>query len=452
MSDEDRRPFYVVLGVPTDASQATIKRAYHQMALIYHPDKAGPEGIETFKRVQAAYTVLGDPDKRRIYDRFGERGLDMPGVDQLAGLLGQQVSASLLFIILFLVYALLIIFCSFLCVRVQRKVDWNWTSVWIPLYILFGLIALLLVLSIPSVLLSKKKVVAEENAEGDEVGDIKIVSIGWGDRLLQLNGIAVSLGWIIFIFCISAGLQRNMDGKSVNWWRYFVPVFIAEALTIFGYILDLRSFPDKLRARSLVPIGDGVINGLALASLLLLLCRASQLALIAARVEGTLTDSWWVIFIPSYCFLGAFAMQLFFTQLLQKPGPRNIAAYYCSLCCGPICCTIFLLGLPIASLIMIIAKLAGNDITLQNALIPVFIILAFGVLAGLLGAIAMCCQAAVTSSDLHEMEEAGSGDVNEPSGAGTTQQSAGQTEQTQTKAVTYGDNKPAETATANIDE
>lgn len=447
-SNEERRPFYVILGIPTDASQETVKKAYRQMALIHHPDKAGPEGVEQFKKIQAAYAVLGDPEKRGIYDRFGERGLDMPGIDQLAGLLGQQVSLSILFLTLILVYALLIIFLSFLCRRVQGHNYWKWTSVWIPLYILFGFIALSLLISLPSVLCGKRSKVDEElDAETDRPTTLT-------RRVLAAVSILIPLCWCIFIFCISAGLQRNMDGNDVNWWRYFVPVFIAEALSIFVFIHGLRTFADSLRERSVVPISDGVIAGLSISSLLMLFCRAAQLALIAAKVENTVEASWWVIFIPSYVFLGAFALQVYFTQRLQQPERRN-AAYYCCLCCLPSCATIFIWGLPFASLIMIIAKLAGNGITLENALIPIFIILAFAVLVSIFGAIAMCCQAAGTSSDMRDLEEAG-GDVNEPASqtantaaAATHNQNAA--EQRQASAITY-DAKPAiENSTANVD-
>ncbi len=64
---------YVVLGVSRDAPADEIRRAYKKLARKYHPDvNAGDRAAEErFKEVSAAYDVLGDPEKRKRYDRFG---------------------------------------------------------------------------------------------------------------------------------------------------------------------------------------------------------------------------------------------------------------------------------------------------------------------------------------------------------------------------------------------
>ncbi len=60
--------YYAILGVPIDADSDTLKRAYRQLARRYHPDLAGPEGAIEMKRINRAYAVLSDPEKRRSYD------------------------------------------------------------------------------------------------------------------------------------------------------------------------------------------------------------------------------------------------------------------------------------------------------------------------------------------------------------------------------------------------
>src|SRR5205809_6608340 len=60
--------YYTILGVPIDADDDTIKRAYRQLARRYHPDLAGSEGAVQMKRINRAYDVLSDPDKRLNYD------------------------------------------------------------------------------------------------------------------------------------------------------------------------------------------------------------------------------------------------------------------------------------------------------------------------------------------------------------------------------------------------
>jgi len=64
---------YQILGVARDASQAEIKRAYRQLARQYHPDAnhGSGEAEEKFKKINAAYSVLSDPEKRARYDQFG---------------------------------------------------------------------------------------------------------------------------------------------------------------------------------------------------------------------------------------------------------------------------------------------------------------------------------------------------------------------------------------------
>src|SRR5438128_410711 len=60
--------YYAILGVPIDADNETLKRAYRQLARRYHPDLAGPEGAVQMKRINRAYDVLSDPEKRLNYD------------------------------------------------------------------------------------------------------------------------------------------------------------------------------------------------------------------------------------------------------------------------------------------------------------------------------------------------------------------------------------------------
>ena len=69
--------YYEVLGVPRNADEATLKRAYRKLAMQHHPDRNnGDRDAEArFKELTEAYEVLRDPEKRALYDRYGEAGL-----------------------------------------------------------------------------------------------------------------------------------------------------------------------------------------------------------------------------------------------------------------------------------------------------------------------------------------------------------------------------------------
>ena len=66
------RDYYKILGVPRDAEEAEIKKAFRKAARRYHPDvNSSAEAEATFKDVTEAYEVLGDPERRAAYDQLG---------------------------------------------------------------------------------------------------------------------------------------------------------------------------------------------------------------------------------------------------------------------------------------------------------------------------------------------------------------------------------------------
>ena len=75
---ESKRDYYEVLGVSRDADEATLKKAYRQVAKKYHPDMnpGDAEAEKKFKEASEAYAILSDPEKRRQYDQFGHAAFE----------------------------------------------------------------------------------------------------------------------------------------------------------------------------------------------------------------------------------------------------------------------------------------------------------------------------------------------------------------------------------------
>ncbi len=75
------RDYYEILGVPRDADDSTIKKAFRRLARELHPDvnRDDPGAEEKFKEAAEAYEVLSDPDRRATYDRYGHEGLRSGG-------------------------------------------------------------------------------------------------------------------------------------------------------------------------------------------------------------------------------------------------------------------------------------------------------------------------------------------------------------------------------------
>ena len=69
--------YYELLGLSRDADLEEIKKRYRKLAFKYHPDRneGSKEAEELFKQATEAYEVLRDPEKRSMYDRYGEQGL-----------------------------------------------------------------------------------------------------------------------------------------------------------------------------------------------------------------------------------------------------------------------------------------------------------------------------------------------------------------------------------------
>src|SRR6202008_4846122 len=84
MAPSKQQDFYAVLEVERDATADQIKSAYRKAAMKWNPDRnpnTKHEADLNFRAAAEAYSVLSDPQKRSIYDRFGHAGLGSRGFE-----------------------------------------------------------------------------------------------------------------------------------------------------------------------------------------------------------------------------------------------------------------------------------------------------------------------------------------------------------------------------------
>jgi DnaJ-related protein SCJ1 len=73
-SEED---YYKILELDKDATESEIKKAFRRLSVKYHPDKnpGDQEAAQKYLKVNKAYEALNDPEKKQLYDLYGEEGM-----------------------------------------------------------------------------------------------------------------------------------------------------------------------------------------------------------------------------------------------------------------------------------------------------------------------------------------------------------------------------------------
>jgi len=133
--------YYDLVGCKPDATPEEIKKAYRKTALRLHPDRGGDP--EDFKRMKAAYDVISDPSKRRVYDKYGP---------EVAGVMDGQVNPMaflnslrkrdrmLLVLVITLISGVLLAFPILLAIRWdalgRNETPYPWACAFIPLWLL----------------------------------------------------------------------------------------------------------------------------------------------------------------------------------------------------------------------------------------------------------------------------------------------------------------------------
>jgi hypothetical protein len=134
----DGKRLYRALGVAPTATPSELKRAYHKLALKYHPDK-NPSAGQRFNAINAAYATLSDPRKRQLYDQFGDQGVQMADTIAQQGLpdwlLSPGAQQATLLALACVALLFLVAMPALVLLRADESLTWDWALVLAPVWL-----------------------------------------------------------------------------------------------------------------------------------------------------------------------------------------------------------------------------------------------------------------------------------------------------------------------------
>jgi hypothetical protein len=388
---------YDVLEIPPTASQEDIKKAYRRLAMVYHPDKAGPEGAPKFREINAAYSTLSDTNLRAVYDKYGDRGLQYADTAfgetamHFGGGGGAMKTILTLTVLLAFVFAsMLIIFFSFLAAKIDGRVDWTWPQVISPLFVLDGILLIGLIASTP-------KVIADLRTASQLHPDDQQLA-GPHRSLHLLVAYIVCASFISLTITVAVGLDSH-DPSSLTWRAYLVPWYVwAGAHCISSCAQAYRGAIEHECARLGVEPSPLFLLTYRVLDVIQGACSVTFAVLVACRIDRVITVNWFVVAIPMFVALfAALSQQVMGTYLIRSAGvgaEAGLCGFVCIVCLQVICTS----GLPLATIIMVLSMLEGSGVKMAHALIPIYLIIGCTVLASC----CMCCGTALAPAEMFE--------------------------------------------------
>lgn len=283
--------YYDLLEVHRSASNEDIKHSYRRLALKYHPDKAGAAGAAKFKEINVAYEVLSDPQKRSIYDRYGEAGLeamDNPVANSAVAVMGGTAALIVAVTMLFVLAAMVLIFLAFLAAHEDGKIgSFNYVKIFAPLYVLDILFGIPVILSLMMTICIRK--------------------VGFMMFLLVVL-CAISLTIVIPVTKDYNDEQASRGHNDFRQWRVqLIPGYL---FTIFLFLCALiTTFPSAARRQRCAAFG---LHRLAaylpfhcIISLLKVCCFAVFFGLVACQVDEAIRINYFVVIGLPVFVLGA---------------------------------------------------------------------------------------------------------------------------------------------------
>ncbi|TPX64434.1 hypothetical protein SpCBS45565_g05847 [Spizellomyces sp. 'palustris'] len=321
--------YYATLGVERSATPDEIKKAYRRLALRYHPDKTGqdPNATEVFQGIVKAYEVLSDEKKRKIYDQYGENGINV--LSQMAGTPFADpdllLALNSFFIFGSALLAILILFPTFVSLRADHKVAWSWGVVAIPLFIVDAIVVLG-VLTAPA---GGEDGYVELDDEEDDAGNY---SGGFNEdrseRILRREEMKarrqkqgawrklVRLAVVGLVIAFQILVVLRLDGKlSWSWAAVFACWFAVEVCNLVMVSYDLASWlrkgvpvtpftpnsdPESQQFTPTRPLSSEEKILLAVDAYDLSVLRILQCVLLVLKLDDIITWDWRIVFLPTW--------------------------------------------------------------------------------------------------------------------------------------------------------
>lgn len=368
MESLDKLNFYQVLGLNKDATEADIRKGYKKQSLKYHPDKnvgvTDPQVVNqtatNFQRVKLAYDTLSDPTQRNLYDKYGEKGLEV--MNQYNNILDPEVLNYINSVLgsLSLVLCLAIIQLALITAQFDRSKHWNWNKVFVPIYVFDFLVFIGLI----GYLLSSRNPNANESSDEESDGDLESLNLDLNaaesgstpnagsasapskksrkrrrkarrktllktfmnlarNLYVKLIIVALFAAVVVFQVLVATKLDSVTNNSSnlsnVPWTRIFIPYWIVEGFLV---VLSLVRFTVTVAAgthtRRKQPRtqtssdGDFIVRKfywyelvhLAYTFFYMPALRIALSILIPLKAENVYTRSWGLVFLPAFLIAG----------------------------------------------------------------------------------------------------------------------------------------------------
>ncbi|KAF9958376.1 hypothetical protein BGZ72_000442 [Mortierella alpina] len=383
--DRNTVHLYEILGVPKSSTQDDLKKAYRRLALRYHPDKVNaaevPDHETRFRDIAAAYEVLSDPKKRQVYDKYGMMGVQMAGTEIGARLVEIESLLCAIFWVVSVLIVLAIIFLSFLTVRIDGRVNWSYTIVFIPLWILDAVLIMAIIFQLTRPIDSNEDDHHDDEQDHEDGGSTtaadredrkkqKLQERKWQRTVGTLFALVNTL--LFAAFHVLIVLKAN-DPTSISGPQVFAPYFALEAIF---FLLALIQLAMTLKVAATAEISFTAKLALVFEALWWKVVRVVLAVLIMLRIDGHISCSWGIVFIPLYVVGLKYFVQLALgyrafskmqnVEMRQQGQTMMVAGLVVFLVVGALVYS--LIGL-------LAAKLDGHPYAASRVLIPVFIVL-----------------------------------------------------------------------------